>query len=291
MKQSSLTHVPDMETASFERWQSLIRKYSGIWIPANRQLFLKTSLLKRIRDLNLKGYDEYYLKLQDKSWASIEWFQLIDALTIHETSFFRHKESFDLVQHVCQQKINQSANSNSDCNVQIWSVGCSTGEEPYSLAIALEELSLNSLTEKGLRFYYGITGIDISYPALTAARRAIYSDRKLHMMSPDIQASYFNRHDGKHWRVKENIRNRVLFLQGNLNDIAQSPKRNYDVIFCQNVLIYFRPEDRINILEGLVERLIPGGVLILGLGEIINWTHPELVRIDEKNCLAYQRQL
>ncbi|NVK22579.1 MAG: protein-glutamate O-methyltransferase CheR [Kangiellaceae bacterium] len=280
-----------MELGSFKRWQALIRKYSGIWIPSHREIFLKTSLLKRIRELHLTGYDEYYQKLQDKNWASLEWFQLIDALTIHETSFFRHKESFDLVQHVCQQKIVQSANAESDCNIQLWSVGCSTGEEPYSLAIALEELSVKTLNEKGLRFFYGITGIDISYPALSSARQAIYSERKLHMMSQQIKEKYFNRHDDQHWQVKEDIRNRVLFLQSNLNEIAKAPKRNYDVIYCQNVLIYFQPEDRIKILEALVERLIPGGVLILGVGEIINWNHPLLSRINDKNCLAYQRQI
>ena len=80
-------------------------------------------------------------------------------------------------------------------------------------------------------------------------------------------------------------------MQSNLNQLTKAPKRNYDVIYCQNVLIYFRPEDRVEILSELVERLIPGGVLVLGLGEIINWQHPELVRIDEKNCLAFQRQL
>ena len=290
MKHSALTHVPEMELSSFENWQALIREYSGIWIPTNRKLFLKTSLLKRIRDLDLSSYDEYYEKLQDKNWASLEWFQLIDALTIHETSFFRHKESFDLVQHVSQQKVMQSANADSDCNIQIWSVGCSTGEEPYSLAIALEELSLNPLNEKGLRFYYGITGIDISYPALSAARQAIYSERKLHMMSAEIKNKYFHRHDDRSWQIKENIRNRVLFLQNNLNDIASAPKRNFDVIFCQNVLIYFQSKDRVSILEELVERLIPGGVLILGVGEIINWSHPKLTRINNKDCLAYQRQ-
>lgn len=291
MRQNSLTHVPEMKSGSFKRWQALIRQYSGIWIPTNRALFLKTSLLRRIRALDLSDYEEYYQKLQDKSWASLEWFQLIDALTVHETSFFRHKESFDLVQHVCQQKIIQSANANSDCNIQVWSVGCSTGEEPYSLAIALEELALSSLNDKGLRFFYGITGVDISYPALTAARKAVYSERKIHMIAPEIRERYFNRHDSDHWRVKEKIRNRVLYLQNNLSQLSKAPKRNYDVIYCQNVLIYFRPEDRVEILDELVGRLIPGGVLILGVGEIINWQHPELVRIDEKNCLAFQRQL
>ena len=291
MRQNSLTHVPEMKSGSFKRWQALIRQYSGIWIPTNRALFLKTSLLRRIRALDLSDYEEYYQKLQDKNWASLEWFQLIDALTVHETSFFRHKESFDLVQHVCQQKIIQSANANSDCNIQVWSVGCSTGEEPYSLAIALEELALSSLNDKGLRFFYGITGVDISYPALTAARKAVYSERKIHMIAPEIRERYFNRHDSDHWRVKEKIRNRVLYLQNNLSQLSKAPKRNYDVIYCQNVLIYFRPEDRVEILDELVGRLIPGGVLILGVGEIINWQHPELVRIDEKNCLAFQRQL
>lgn len=291
MIHSSLTHVPEMELDSFERWQALIRKYSGIWIPTNRKLFLKTSLLKRIKILELESYDSYYERLQDKSWASLEWFKLIDTLTIHETSFFRHQESFDLVQHICQQKIQQSANANSDCNVQIWSVGCSTGEEPYSLALALEELDDEPLIKRGLRLFYGVTGIDISYPALNLARDGIYTDRKLHVMSESIRNKYFVEQDRKQWQINEKIRSRVLFLQSNLQEIAQAPKRNYDVIYCQNVLIYFQPEDRVKILEELVERLIPGGILVLGVGEIINWKHPKLARIDEKNCLAYQRQL
>lgn len=286
-----LSRLPDMPGGEFGRWQKLIQKYSGIWIPEHRKTFLQTSLLRRIRAHKLEDYSSYYEKLQNGAWGSLEWFYLIDHLTVHETSFIRHGPSFDLVKRFSEARISDALQRQSDCKIQVWSVGCSTGEEAYSLALILENLDKQELVRAGLGFYYGVTGLDISLPALQQAREGIFEARKLSALAPRQVSDCFVKVSDSEYRIKDEFRKRTCFVRGNLKELRQAPRHNYDVIFCQNVLIYFQPQTRIKILDELVARLLPEGILVLGPGEVTDWKHPDLVRVDDKYCLAYQRRV
>jgi chemotaxis methyl-accepting protein methylase len=163
-------------------------------------------------------------------------------------------------------------------------VGCSSGEEAYSLAIVAEE----ELVSRG--YYYGITGTDVSLAALAKAKKGIYTPRKLSTLTEHQKDQYFSKQDDQQYAVKQNIKERVCFAQLNVLNLNQAPMHGMDVIFCQNMLIYFRRWRRKEIINRLAERLAPGGLLVMGLGEVTDWKHPELERIDNNKTLAFIRR-
>ena len=143
----------------------------------------------------------------------------------------------------------------------------------------------------GLEPYYGITATDISQPALQNAREGIYGKRKLEPVADDETARYFNTLDetGESFQVIDKLRDRVCFSHGNVMKLNEMPMVKMDVIFCQNVLIYFRRWRRREILNELASRLKPGGMLLIGLGEVVDWSHPQLQRIADERIQAYIR--
>jgi chemotaxis protein methyltransferase CheR/type IV pilus assembly protein PilK len=167
----------------------------------------------------------------------------------------------------------------------IWSVGCSTGEEPYTLAMiandCFEDASLDS--------YWGVTGTDISMPALTYGRTGIYPKRKLDMLPGDEKQKYFESIDEIRYQVCKKLRSRVCFAHGNVIELKKLPVVKMDLISCHNMLIYFRRWRRRKILNALAERLKPNGVLIIGMGEIVDWEHPLLVQLEHPQVQAYRR--
>ena len=171
--------------------------------------------------------------------------------------------------------------------LNLWSAGCSTGEEPYSLALLVEDL-LDSTHRKDV--FYGITATDISLPTLAKAKLGIYNERKLHGIPEKLKEQYFyilaNHRD---WQISQSLKARIAFAQLNLMELEKAPFSDMDVIFCQNVLIYFRRFRKRDVVSHLASRLQLGGILVLGVGEIMDWQHPLLERIDYPDTLAFRR--
>lgn len=210
-----------------------------------------------------------------------EWIVLLDRLVIGETRFYRDSNAMSLAFLVMKSRLKRKKNS----ALNIWSVGCSSGEESYSLAFLCETL----YREMGIEPKYGITGIDVSWGVLGKGRSALYEHRRMTGLPKTWKDIYFNQIDEKTYQVKDEIKSRVCFAKQNMRDIKLSPVCNQDLIFCQNVLIYFRKELRHEILTELGNRLALGGVLIIGAGEALAWEHPKLKRVDDKRALAFQR--
>ena len=288
---AELEHLPAMDSVEFQRWQSLLEQRTGVWLSENRKSFLMTNLAQRMRETGFSDYNSYFKSLETGISSAVEWANLVDLLTVHETRFFRDQASLDLVQAHVRKLIKRSANQTSDkpLNVQLWSVGCSTGEEVYSLALMLDDLDVSELEQLGRSFYFGITGIDISFPALAQAREGIYHHRKLGSVSSSDVLKYFDELPDGYYQLKNNLRHRTCFVQGNVKELEWSPKQLYDVIYCQNVLIYFQSVRREQIVEEFVKRLAPGGLLVLGPGELNNLTHPLIEKVSTKHCQAYLR--
>lgn len=280
-----LRQAPDMGAAEFARWQKLIEVRTGIHLPEHRKPFLMLALSSRMREIGVEDYNDYFVSLRDGApQASFEWACLVDLLTVHETRFFRHEESFELVRSYVRNLLKQSSDQQKR-SIQAWSVGCSTGEEVYSLALALHELQ----DETG-PFYYGVTGTDISYPALASAREGIYHLRRLIGLSDAQRERHFQAVGDDYYQVMPAVRQRTCFVQGNVHDLRHAPNQLFDIIYCQNLLIYFQPERRRELLNQLVEHLRPGGMLVLAPGEVLRWHHPALTRIQNKQCLAFSHR-
>lgn len=280
----SIRNTPAMSDEEFRLWQALLEDRTGMTLQSERKAFLETSLSIRMRELGISEYEEYYEQLFSGTSESkaMEWSVLVDRLTVQETSFFRHPGSYAFIEDYVQRFIAERPEKSS---LDVWSVGCSTGEEPYSLAMLINEL----IQTAGSKDYFGITATDISLPTLSKARRGVYPLRKVERLDYTLKERYFEQVNKREWRVVDSLRDRVCFARVNVLELNKAPMRDLDIIFCQNMLIYFRRWRKREIVNRLAERLVPGGVMVLGPGEMTDWTHPLLRRVNFADALAYER--
>lgn len=277
------TASPAMDDAQFQQWVTLLELRTGITLPVSRKTFLVTNLHTRMRELGVSDYQSYYKMVTDGSTGQVEWEILVDKLTVHETRFYRDTHALDLIRDNYVQPLLEQKRSRP-YTVHIWSVGCATGEEPYSLAMMMEQTLGQSRN-----LYYGVTASDVSRAALKNGRDAIYHVRRIKNVPAELAQKYLSAVDDEHVQVKEKLRQKVCFTRINLLDLESQPVGEMDIILCQNVLIYFKHEMRDRILNQLVAKLKPNGLLVLGAGEIFGWSHPELETIKHESTLAYRR--
>lgn len=279
----SLQPLADMSAAEFRDWQALLEDRTGVVVNEQRRAFLQTSLGARMRELGISDYGSYYRQVTDGPRGAVEWSNLLDRLTVQETRFFRHKPSFDLLERYLRQRVEEVGQSRP---LALWSVGCSSGEEPYSLAMVATQV----MEAAGLPAFFGVTGTDISLNALSRAREARYAARKLDEFEAELIARFFTAQDDGRYQVVPNLVERVCCARLNVLELAKAPMSGMDVIFCQNLLIYFRRWRRREILNRLAERLAPGGMLVIGVGEVVDWHHPALEPVADERVLAFTRK-
>lgn len=278
----ALKPLPDMSAAEFHAWQTLLEERTGLVINEQRRPFLQTNLTARMRELEVADYASYYQQVTDGPRGAVEWSILLDRLTVQETRFFRHPPSFELLQGYLRERLTRDVAGQPWA---MWSVGCSSGEEPYSMAISAAEV----LREAQRPESFGVTGTDISLNALSKAREGIYAARKLEQMDATLCERYFSPLEDGRFKVLPSLATQVCCARLNVLELAKAPMSGMDVIFCQNLLIYFRRWRRREILNRLAERLAPGGLLVVGVGEIVGWQHPELQPVADERVLAFTR--
>lgn len=272
-----------LDDAQFERWVRLLEARTGVIVPPERKPFLETGLRRRMREIGLTRFDAYYEQLHEGIRGAVEWASLVDHLTVHETHFFRHQPSIDLISQ--QWLPDWLARAAPDASLHALSVGCATGEEAYTLALMLDVEMAR--TEPVRRF--GITATDVSQAALSVARAAQYPVQRLAEIPRAYRDGVEMREDGDHFRIKEALHRRVGFACVNLLHASRAPLRKLDIIYCQNVLIYFARERRAEMLDALADLLQPGGLLVLGPGEAPGWDHSRMRRVGGPQTLAFLR--
>lgn len=277
-----------LSSQQFFLWENLLEKRTGIQLAQSQHVLLQAQISIRMRELGVEDYQQYFDFVDDDIAGIAEWQILVDRLVVKETSFFRHRPSLALVKDLVEKKIAQQLlveSPQKNDSFEIWSVGCSTGEEPYALAAIVSDC----FEAADVPPYFGVAGVDISLPALSIARQGVYSRRSLALLEGDELSRYFRHQEKDKYQVIDKIKKRVCFSQVNILDLQCKPVQLMDVIFCQNVLIYFRRWRRREILKQLVRRLKPGGILIIGLGELTDWSHEELRRVDSREVQAYKK--
>jgi Methylase of chemotaxis methyl-accepting proteins len=279
----SLQAAADLTEKQFDQWSKLLEERAGICLSDQQRVFLQTQVSMRMRELGHTDYSQYYNRVVDGVSGMMEWSVLIDRLVVKETSFFRHKPSVESVRKHLQNRIN---NDTLDGAFEVWSVGCSSGEEPYSLSMVINDCF--SLARRDP--YYGVTATDISRAALTIARNGIYPQRKVEMLDPHVRQHYFTQLENGRYQIAPELKDRICFNHANVLNINEMPSAQLDVIFCQNLLIYFRRWLRHEIMNAFVERLKPGGILVVGLGEVVDWANPDVERITKDEVQAYVRK-
>ncbi len=191
--------------------------------------------------------------------------KVIDAITTHETLFFRDGSPFNVLQHkIVPDIIDSKGNTPLAKRLRIWSAACSTGQECYSIAIVLTELLPNIAS-----WNINILGTDIADVSVAQASRGCYSDYEVNRGMPQPYIQKYMQREGNNWRVRDSLRALVRFDRRNLLESVQD-LGPFDVIFCRNVAIYFDPPTRRDLFNRLADRLTPNGYLFVGASESLN---------------------
>ncbi len=276
--------LPDMDDDQFRQWTALLEERTGTVLPQERKSFLVTSLGLRMREIGCGSYQDYFQRLNSGVGGLMEWSILVDRLTVHETRFFRHPASMELVREQVRRKAVDRRSGK--VSIQAWSAGCATGEEAYTLAMVIDQ----ALNEREGGGYLGVTATDISPPALSVARKGIYGERRMKDVPPELRQHYFQPLGDGRFQVVDALRKRVCCARMNILEAAREPMGKMDIIYCQNLLIYFDRERREEIVTNMAEHLQEGGVLILGSGELVGWAHPFMEKLNCGHTLAYRRR-
>lgn len=280
--QWQLNELMPMSDAEYDLWMTLLEDRTGITLPELRKSFLLSKLSIRMQELGINDYKSYFAYVTHGKAGRVEWEILVDRLTVHETRFFRDAKTLSFIKDNYLEKLDLEKNNS---NIHIWSVGCATGEEPYSLMMYIDKY----MTDRNEKCYLAVTASDISHDALAIGKKAVYHQNRFTNLPDEYIKNYLQDVGKDHYLVSESLRKRICFNRLNLINMNSSSVGKMDIIICQNVLIYFKRETRITILNQFVKHLVPGGFLILGAGEIIGWKNPEINSMKYDGVLAFQR--
>jgi chemotaxis protein methyltransferase CheR len=266
----------------FRLFRDLIHRECGLYFGDNKRAFLSSRIGKRLAAKSIGSFYRYYSYLkQGGAEHEEELLRLLDILTINETSFFRNQPQFTFLEDIVLPEIIDLRRKSEDLRLRIWSAGCSTGEEPYSIAMSVLE-ALPSRPDWDNRIYAS----DLSLTALERAARGVYSEAKLSNVDPVRQRRYFEAcQEG--FRLRDDVRRLVVYDFHNLKH--ENGLRSLDIIFCRNVLIYFNPEEQREVVAKLVKALNPGGYLFLGHSESMQGTLDGLKFVHHGKGTAYRK--
>ena len=255
-----------MTTASispdeYESFREFLEDASGIVLGDNKHYLITSRVTRLMNELSIKSFSELLEQIGDDQRLRQ---RIMDAMTTNETSWFRDTYPYDFL---TEKFFPERARERAD-HVRIWSAACSTGQEPYSISIMANEFLIKNpglIPANNIQVW----GTDISSNALAHARAGFYDDVALSRgMSPELRKRYF-RQDGNRWQVSDDVKKRVNFQELNLKTGFASLGK-FDAIFCRNVLIYFSPRLKADIMYRMAQSLKPNGYLILGGSETIS---------------------
>lgn len=259
---------------------------SGIYIADNRKYLLENRLANRIKHLNLKNFGEYYHYLQYDPRRQQELNKLFEAVTTNETSFYRNPPQLKVFQDKVLPEVLDAIKAKGSRTLRIWSAGCSTGEEPYTIGIILHEVLRGEVGQWNIR----IAANDLSEAVLLSARRGVYTDYSLRTTPKDIVQRYFTAEDGK-YRIVPEIKQLVTFGQINLSDKAQCKRlERSHIVFCRNVIIYFDDEVKKRVIGAFYDNLVSGGYLLIGHSESLHNITRAFKPVHHPGAIVYRKE-
>ena len=243
--------------------RDLVYQETGMYFPNEKRYYFESRFLRRMEALGITSFLEYMKYLKNGSARRDEFHSLMNELTINETSFFRNKPQFNALRSVVLPEIIKAKSNNAVKSLKIWSAGCSSGEEVYSIAMIIDQLSADVLA--GWRIE--VRGTDISKRVLEIAEKGVYSEYPVRNMPEEYKNKYIESVNGS-YQINDVLKKYVRFSHLNLNDdMAMVFMKNFDIIFCKNVLIYFDLESKKRVIQHFFNSLVLGGYLYIGFSE------------------------
>lgn len=268
-----------MTEAEYRRLCEFLYRRTGLMFTESKRYYVERRLTDRMAETGAASFAEYFVRLHEPQGEIV---RLINALTVNETYFYREEHQLHCLSG---ELLARRAAARPGGPLRIWSIPCSTGEEPYSIAIWLLE-NWPPVDAHDIE----IIGSDIDTRVLEAARAGIYGRRALMRLAPPLIARYFEALEDERWRVIEDIRQSVRFSPANVVEPAQTrPHGRFDVIFCRNMLIYFDDASRRIAAENLYESLLPGGYICLGHTESMSRISPLFEICRYADAIVYRR--
>lgn len=254
----------DIADQDYDFLRRLVYSHSRISLGDDRKALVSARISRRLKDLRLESVAAYcrYLLNEDKD----EVVALVDAISTNHTAFFREPQHFQFLER--EWLVPAIGRARAERRpLRIWSAGCATGEEPYSIAMSLEVSSQHLLAPK-----WGVWASDISTRSLRHADQGIYELERIQLPEKSWLPRFFQRGTGRwsrHGRVKGELRDRVQFSHLNLLSESYPFKTQFDLIFCRNVMIYFDSKTQVELVNRLKSQLMDGGILVVGASESI----------------------
>ena len=263
--------------AEFALFRKLIYRETGIALADCKKVLVSTRLARRLRHFDFDSFQKYYDFLMKADPSGDEKRRMINCITTNKTSFFRERHHFDLLDELLLHPMQLRAAAGAPRRLRIWSAACSTGEEPYSIAITVRD-TLASLAAWDVK----ILASDIDTDVLARAERGIYEIDDLNDVPASLRARHFLRGTKESEglvSVKPEIRRLVHFRRVNFVDAVWPVRGKFDAIFCRNVLIYFDRETQYRLLARLADLLKPEGFLFVGHSENLHWFRDLLIPV------------
>jgi chemotaxis protein methyltransferase CheR len=264
MESSNVNGFVSMDKESFERLSTYVTREYGIKLPLAKKTMLESRLNKKVKSLGLTSYKEFLDFIFSEQGKQGELFNVIDLITTNKTDFFREAAHFHFLSKEFLTPYKTELNRN---NIKIWSAGCSTGEEPYTIIMSMEEYK-----KQNPEVTYSLLASDVSTRVIQTAHQGIYEIEKIEPVPLELKRSYFlrSKSNPKLVRVKPQFRKKIQFKRINFMDHSYGmTKGEFDIIFCRNVLIYFDKATQERVINKFCSHLKPGGLLFLGHSESI----------------------
>jgi chemotaxis protein methyltransferase CheR len=276
---------PVMKDREFRWFADLVRSHCGISFGAETRFLLERRIARRMRELSVTSMSAYQYELRNESRRDGELAALVDEITTNETYFFRERNQLRaLVGEVLPEAL-VARRERGGGPVSVWSAGCSSGEEPYSIVILAREAGFDP--ERDLRVYAS----DISRRMMKRARAGIYRETSFRETEPALREKYFEEKDGS-WTVSDAVKKCVDFIHLNLMDRSRVALLGaMDVILCRNVMIYFDAETKREVIATFEDKLRTGGHLLLGHSESLINIASGLELRHLKNDLVYRKPI
>ena len=249
-----LSMLDTLNDADFERFRKTIYDESGITFSATNRPILDSRIKEILREKKLDSVDDYY-KLITSDHEEMK--RMLDAVTTNLTRFFRNQPHFDALEKYVIPHVLEEKKKTGDKTVRVWSAGCSTGEEPYTIAMLLKRIL-------PVGYDFQVTASDISLKSLMVGQSGFYADNKVDGIPPDYLSQYFTKSAGG-YQVNKEIMSKVKFDYHNLKN--DSGMRNLDVIFCRNVMIYFDEPAQLVVLYRFWNSMASHSYLFIGHSE------------------------